>query len=156
MRTDVQVLFTNVSWWSALAAWLVAQSVKLATNLIRTKRVDFAYLVSTGGMPSAHTALFSALATSIGINEGYNSGTFVLAIGVAFMVMFDASTVRRAAGQQARILNEIVDEISKTHRVPKRKLRELLGHTRLEVFVGFLVGVATAIAVNLIWVRMGW
>lgn len=156
MRTNVQVLFTNVSWWAAFVGWLVAQSVKLATNLIRTRRVDFAYLVSTGGMPSAHTALFSALAISIGINEGYDSGIFVLAIGVAFMVMFDASTVRRAAGQQARILNEIVDEISKTHRVPKRKLRELLGHTRLEVFIGFLVGVATAIVINLIWVRMGW
>ena len=156
MRTDFHLVFTNVSWWAAFGGWLVAQSIKLATNLIRTRRVDFAYLVSTGGMPSAHSALFSGLAASIGINEGYDSSLFVLAIGVAFMVMFDASTVRRAAGQQARILNEIVDEISKTHRVPQGKLRELLGHTRLEVFVGFLVGVAVALAVNLLWFWMGW
>jgi len=156
MRSDVHVLFTQVSWWSAFLGWLVAQTIKLARNLIQTRRVDFAYLVSTGGMPSAHSALFSALAASIGINEGYDSSVFVLALGVAFVVMFDASTVRRAAGQQARILNEIIHEISKTHRVPQGKLRELLGHTRLEVFVGFLIGIASAIAVNGFWRRMGW
>ena len=107
-------------------------------------------------MPSAHTALFSALAATIGINEGFDSSAFVLALGVSFVVMFDATTVRRAVGHQARILNEIVNEISKTHRIPQRKLREFLGHTRLEVFVGFLVGIATATIINLLWLRMGW
>lgn len=156
MNSQVHFLFKTVTWWAAFAAWLVAQTIKLASNLIRTGRVDFTYLVSTGGMPSAHSALFTALAVSIGIHDGFDSNLFVLALGVAFVVMFDASTVRRAAGQQARILNEIVDGISKTHRISHGKLRELLGHTRLEVFVGFLVGVATAIVVSLIWRWMGW
>jgi uncharacterized protein len=99
-------------------------------------------------MPSAHSAMVSALALSVGLNAGFGSQVFVLAAAFATVVMFDASTVRRAAGQQARILNEMIAELFKAHRLSERKLKELLGHTRMEVFTGMLLGVAVALVVN--------
>lgn len=156
MYKDIHVLFQNVSWWSAFLGWLVAQSTKLILNLCKTKRVDFQYLVSLGGMPSAHSAMVSALATSIGLNVGFDSHLFVLALALAFVVMFDASTVRRAAGQQARLLNEMVAELFKSHHFSQRKLKELLGHTRKEVIVGMVIGVISGVLMNLCWDTAGF
>lgn len=135
------------SFWAALIGWLIAQSVKMVCSLIETKRLDFSYLVSTGGMPSAHSAMVSALATSIGLCEGFDSAIFALAVAFAMVVMFDAQNVRAAAGKQARLLNQIVDELFKEHHLSETKLKELLGHTRLEVFMGMLTGIAAALAV---------
>jgi len=114
----------------------------------RTQRVDFSYLASTGGMPSAHAATVSGLATSVGLSVGFGIPLFVIALVFAAIAMFDASTVRRAAGLQARLLNEIIDEVFKEHRFSERKLVELLGHTRLEVFLGMIMGVLVALIVN--------
>jgi acid phosphatase family membrane protein YuiD len=99
-------------------------------------------------MPSAHTAMVSALATSVGLREGFRSSVFALALAFAAVVMFDAQSVRRAAGQQARLLNQIVEELFKTHHLSETKLAELLGHTRVEVFVGMLMGVGVALLVH--------
>jgi uncharacterized protein len=150
MHFAVGDLFRTTGFWSAFCAWTVASVMKMAVNLRRTRRIDFQYLVSLGGMPSAHSAMVSGLATSLGITEGFNSPVFVLALAFAFVVMFDASTVRRATGQQARLLNQIVDDLFRQHHLPENKLRELLGHTRTEVFVGMLVGITVATAVNLL------
>jgi uncharacterized protein len=148
MHLAVDQLFTNVSFWSAVGAWFAASALKIANNLRLTGRVDFHYLVSLGGMPSAHSAMVSALAVSIGLNEGFGSNLFVLALAFAAVVMFDASTVRRATGQQARLLNHIIDEFFKHHHFRGENLRELLGHTRLEVFVGMMVGFFVAVLAN--------
>ena len=83
---------------------------------------------------------------------GFGSAPFALALGFALLVMFDASTVRRAAGLQARLLNQIVDELFKEHRLSEKKLAELLGHTRLEVGLGMVVGILTAMLVNSLWI----
>jgi acid phosphatase family membrane protein YuiD len=120
----------------------------MVCGFLETKRLDFHYLVSTGGMPSAHSASVSGLATSVGLLEGFGSPVFVVALGFALITMFDASTVRRAAGLQATLLNEIVDELFKEHHLSERKLAELLGHTRLEVFMGATVGVFAAMIVT--------
>ena len=150
MSYGVGEMFRNVSFWSAFFGWMVAGLLKMAGNLRRTGRVDFQYLASLGGMPSAHSAMVSALATSIGMQEGFSSSVFVLAVAFAGIVMFDASTVRRATGQQARLLNSIVEELFKAHHLSEQKLKDLLGHTRTEVIAGFLVGVAVAVVLNLL------
>jgi len=142
--------FESPTFWSAIVGWMVASILKILVNGLRTRRVDFHYLTSLGGMPSAHSAMVSALATSVGLGEGFGSAIFVVTLVFALIVMFDASTVRRAAGLQARLLNQVVEGIRQEHHVPTQKLREILGHTRLEVFGGMLVGVAVGVLMNLL------
>ena len=134
------------SAWAALIGWLVAQTAKMINCLIESRKLDFSYMVSTGGMPSAHSAMASSLATSLGLCEGFDSAIFALGLAFAIVVMFDAQSVRKAAGEQAKLLNQIVDELLHEHHLSENKLKELLGHTRLEVFMGCLTGVFTAIA----------
>jgi hypothetical protein len=114
--------------------------------LVQSRRLNFRYLVSTGGMPSAHSAMACAVATTIGLTEGVSSPLFTLGFCFAAVIMFDAQTVRAAAGKQARLLNQIVDELFKEHHLSEVKLKELLGHTRLEVFFGMLTGIVSALA----------
>lgn len=149
-------IFTNVWFWSALMAWCVAQVTKMFCSFTRTRRLDFAYMVSTGGMPSAHSSLVCGLATSVGMTCGFGTPTFVLSMALASITMFDASTVRYAAGLQARLLNEIVDELFKEHHLSEVKLKELLGHTRLEVLMGMLTGILTGILVVSVFLLKGW
>jgi len=134
------------SFWAALFGWIIAQSAKMICCLLQTRRFDFSYMVSTGGMPSAHSAMASALATSLGLCQGFDSAIFALGIAFALVVMFDAQSVRAAAGEQAKLLNQIIDELLHEHHLSEKKLKELLGHTRMEVFMGMLTGVATAFA----------
>jgi acid phosphatase family membrane protein YuiD len=150
MRIDIQSgdFFENPSFWSPFIAWFLSQVIKVAINFRASRRVDFRYLSSLGGMPSAHSATVSALAMSVGINSGFSSQVFMSTFIMALIVMFDASTVRRAAGLQASLLNDIVQELFKEHHFSERKLVELLGHTRLEVFIGLILGVIVAVLVN--------
>jgi len=138
-------IFNNVWILCGIASWGVAQLCKLMSGFIQTRDVDFAYLVSTGGMPSAHSASMSGLATGIGITHGFASPLFAIAFALAVVTMFDASTIRLAAGKQAQILNEIVRTIRTEHRMPAKPLKELLGHTRFEVFMGMIIGIMTAV-----------
>jgi len=141
-------IFRSSCFWSALSAWLVAQFCKMLHGFYCTHRLDFSYFVRTGGMPSAHSALVSGLTLTIGLQNGFGSPLFVLALALAAVVMFDAATVRRAAGVQARLLNEIIDELFKEHRLSERKLADLLGHTRLEVFLGMVIGILVSLLVT--------
>lgn len=137
----------HVALWAGAAGWLVAQVTKMIICLVQSRRLDFRYLVSTGGMPSAHSALSTAVATAIGLTEGFDSALFAVGFFFAAIVMFDAQTVRAAAGRQAKLLNQIVDELFKEHHLSENKLKELLGHTRLEVFFGMLTGIVSAMTV---------
>lgn len=141
-------IWQNVHVWSAVAGWLTAQTIKMLTTLAQTKKLDFRYLMSTGGMPSAHSAFACALATSTGVSMGFDSAVFAVAAAFASVVMFDAQSVRRAAGKQASILNQIIDELFKEHHLSENKLAELLGHTRPEVGFGLLTGVFVALLVH--------
>ena len=142
-------LWANVTLWSAFFGWTFAQAIKFTTHYLRTRERDFSYFVSTGGMPSAHSSLVSALAASVGIVHGMGSTLFAVTAIFALIVMFDAQSVRRAAGQQARMLNEIVDELIKEHHWPRRqKLAELLGHSRHEVLAGMTLGILIALATH--------
>lgn len=136
----------HIALWAGVLGWLVAQLTKMLICLLNSRRLDFRYLASTGGMPSAHSSLVSAVTAAVGITEGLNSPIFAVSFVFAAVVMFDAQTVRAAAGKQARLLNQIVEELFKEHHLSETKLKELLGHTRLEVFFGMLTGIFTAMA----------
>lgn len=151
MDVSLWDLLDNACFWAAFLAWMCAQFTKMLCGFTRTRRLDFRYIVSTGGMPSAHSAMVSGLAASVGLTEGLDSAMFAISVGFAMVVMFDASTVRRAAGSQAKLLNEIVQELFKEHHLSEKKLKELLGHTRLEVFMGLVMGILVGIEVWLLF-----
>lgn len=129
---------------TTLSAWAVAQAIKVSLGVIREKRFDFRWFVGTGGMPSSHAAGASCLATAIGFKYGFESVYFALAASFALVVMFDAQGVRRATGRQAYILNKIMDDIYWQGKTKESRLRELIGHTPVEVIAGCLVGIAIA------------
>jgi len=126
---------------TTLSAWVVAQVIKVSIGVIREKRFDFRWFVGTGGMPSSHAAGASCLATAVGLKYGFDGVYFALAASFAIVVMFDAQGVRRATGRQARILNKITEDIYWQGKINENRLRELVGHTPVEVIVGFLLGV---------------
>ena len=142
-------LLHNLTFLAGVIAWVAAQSFKVAANTVRTHTFDFRFLYSPGGMPSSHTAAACAVAASAGLREGLGSTLFAVTVLVAFVIMYDAQGVRHAAGQQARILNQIVDALRTQHRLSASKLAELLGHTPMEVFAGMLLGIATAVLLHL-------
>lgn len=149
MRGNFFAVFKTVWFWAPFLAWLVAQTIKMIGGFLRTRRLDLHYLVSTGGMPSAHSAMASGLATCTGVTVGFDTPLFVVTLAFALVTMFDAATVRHAAGMQAHLLNEIIDQLAKGHTLPeqKQKLVEFLGHTRLEVMMGMIVGILVALLV---------
>lgn len=126
----------------AVGACLIAQGSKLVFELIKNRKFNARALVTTGGMPSAHSALVTALATGVGQTSGWASPEFAIATIFAIIVMYDAAGVRQAAGKQARILNQIIDELfSENHDFNENRLKELLGHTPFQVIVGSLLGI---------------
>ncbi|MEI7885477.1 MAG: divergent PAP2 family protein [Clostridia bacterium] len=124
----------------AMVAWLIAQISKVLTSYLKKRKFDLYALVAPGGMPSSHTSFVVALAMRIGIIDGFGSTTFAMAAAFALIVMYDAAGVRRAAGLQAQKINLLIDEFYLTHQVNEKRLREILGHTPLEVFGGIVLG----------------
>jgi len=128
----------------AVAACLIAQVLKLVFELIRHGKVTFRTLVETGGMPSAHSALVTSLAAGVGQTMGWETPAFAVAAIFAIIVMYDAAGVRQAAGKQARILNQIVDELFHEAEFREERLKELLGHTPVQVIAGCALGIAVS------------
>ncbi len=133
-------LFDNRVFQASVIPWIGAQILKVIIELLWRRKLNLRLLTSAGGMPSSHSSLVCALATAIGIREGTGSSIFILSVTLALVVMYDAAGVRRAAMQQARILNQIIDELFQGHPISETRLRELLGHTPIEVVVGALLG----------------
>lgn len=127
---------------NAFIAAVVAQVLKVFYFTCVQKKFNFKVFTTTGGMPSSHSATVIALSMTVGYNLGMNSIPFAIALGYAFVVMYDAAGIRRAAGKIAATMNRVVEEFY-AHRpsVAGEKLKELLGHTPLEVFVGAIVGI---------------
>ncbi|MCM8780168.1 MAG: divergent PAP2 family protein [Candidatus Omnitrophica bacterium] len=128
-----------------LIVWLSTQFIKVILSALREKKFDFRWFIGTGGMPSSHAAGASALATSIGLSQGFDSVIFALAATFGVVVFFDAQGVRRATGRQAHILNQIMEDIYFRGKIQEKRLRELIGHTPLEVIFGIIIGVLLAI-----------
>ena len=144
-------ILVNLPLWAALAATVAAQVLKVTLVLILERRWAPERLLDTGGMPSSHTASVAALATSVGVLYGWGSPTFAIAAVFGSIVMYDATGIRRAAGQQAEAINELVRELGHLFdaRFQPRALKTLLGHTYPQVFAGALLGIATGLLITL-------
>lgn len=151
-------IFTNFPLWAALSAIIFAQVVKIPISFLGTKQMNAGLAFSTGGMPSSHSAAVTALATGVGLQEGFDSNIFAIACVFAIIVMFDATGVRRQAGEQAIMLNKLVNDFShfveeakewnkKAQFEKREELKELLGHQPIEVFFGGLTGVLLTLAI---------
>jgi len=136
---------------SAFLAGGLAQLAKLVRVYLRTGRVDFSELSASGGMPSAHSSLVSALAAAVGLTDGFDSPEAMIALGFATITIADAVSIRRAAGEQAEILNRVVERLRKTEPFEAKKLEESLGHRRREALAGAVFGILVAIAVCGVW-----
>ena len=127
------------------ATWFFIQLFKLIYDLVTTKKFNFKRILGAGGMPSSHSAVVVALCTMIGKNYGINSAIFGLSVVFAFVVMYDAAGVRRAAGKQAKLLNKIVQTPGLSNVEVTEKLQEVLGHTPIQVFVGAFIGLVVGL-----------
>ena len=121
--------------------WFFIQIFKFITDFIVNKKVNIKRLIGAGGMPSSHSAVVCSLATCVGKVYGFDSGIFAISMIMAFVVMYDAAGVRRAAGKQASILNKILETPGLTTLEVQEKLVEVLGHTPTQVFVGAILGI---------------
>ena len=142
----VHSIFGNYVLFCSILGWLCASSAKVVVLLVREKRLELKKFFSSGGMPSSHSATVSSLATAVAKTDGLGSTVFAISFMFAFIVMYDASGVRRAAGEQAKILNRLVDNFSENKPMyMKKNLKEIIGHTPLEVIVGALLGILIAL-----------
>ena len=149
MMSSVSAWTANRAFMSWLIACLISQSIKILLGAIRLKRFDFRWLIGTGGMPSTHAAGVTALSITIGFHDGFQSSLFAAAIAFTVITLFDAQGVRRWSGRQAQVLNKMMEDIYFKRRIQEQRLKELLGHTPMEVLGGVAVGVVTALV-------MGW
>lgn len=136
----VNDIITNKCIYVPFILWFCIQLFKFLTELIIHKKLDVKRIVGAGGMPSSHSAIVCALTVLIGREYGFESGIFGISAIMAFIVMYDAAGVRRAAGKQARILNKILETPGLTTVEVQGKLVEVLGHTPIQVFVGAIIG----------------
>jgi len=151
VRADIldifRQIFDNNVLLTSILAWLIAQVLKVPLTIVFMGRLDLRRFIEAGGMPSAHSALAVSLATSIGRIEGYNSTIFALSVMIALVVMYDAAGVRRAAGKQAAVLNDIIEQLYAHKGIEPEKLKELLGHTPVEVIAGAILGIVVSLLV---------
>ena len=143
----------NYVLYAVVLAWLLAQAIKVLLGIVMERRFDFRWFVGTGGMPSSHTAGVTALAGSIGLYHGFDSPYFAIALLFTIVVLFDAQGVRRAAGKQAEILNKILDDIYWKKKIQEDRLRELIGHTPVEVLTGMSLGIFMSLLCYSWWPR---
>jgi len=139
-------IITNKVVVVPICAWAIAQLAKTSVALLQGKGLDFRYLVGSGGMPSAHSAVVTALATTIGMIQGFGSAIFGIAVILAVVVMYDAAGVRQSVSHQSVVLNRIVHELRLRQPITRLEadMRELLGHTPFQVIVGAALGIAVA------------
>ncbi|KAL9435262.1 hypothetical protein AB3S75_021518 [Citrus x aurantiifolia] len=140
----VATLAANPTFVSGLFAWMIAQSTKVFLNFFVERKWDLRLLFASGGMPSSHSALCTALTTSVALCHGVADSLFPVCLGFSLIVMYDAIGVRRHAGMQAEVLNMIVEDLFQGHPISQRKLKELLGHTPSQVFAGAMLGILVA------------
>lgn len=139
-------LFTNKALIAPLVAWTIAQLIKVVIEVVTNHRLDLGRLVSSGGMPSSHSAFVSALATMVGLIDGVGSITFAISVIFTSVVLYDAAGVRHSVGKQAVVLNRIIREFRERRSIAELEadLKELIGHTAFEVAAGVLLGVGVA------------
>jgi acid phosphatase family membrane protein YuiD len=140
-------LLSNQALIAALLAWTAAQLLKLPLDYIINHHWNWRVLFSPGGMPSSHSAISTAATLAIGLFHGFDTPLFALSVTLTMIVIYDATSVRREAGIHAKWLNLILDEVFASSKIPKKKLREMLGHTPFEAIAGITLGIITAFLV---------
>jgi hypothetical protein len=144
-------LLQNKALIAALTAWLMAQVIKMPLDYLYSRKWNWALLLTTGGMPSSHSSLMTAAALGVGLYHGFDSPVFAIAVAVTMVVVYDAAGVRRQAGIHAQRINVLFNELLHGHMLNEKDLREVLGHTPLEVAGGILLGMIVATFQWLIW-----
>lgn len=144
-------LFDNRALVACMIAWGLAQTLKLPIEYALTRKWNWSLLLRAGGMPSSHSVLVSAAAHAIGLTEGFDSPIFALAIAVAMVVIYDATGIRRQAGRHAEIINAMVRDLVEGHPLRQEQLREVLGHSPFEAFVGLVMGILVAQLTIMLW-----
>lgn len=128
-------------------AWFISQAFKVIRGVSTRKRFNFRWLFDTGGMPSSHSATVGSLATAVGLYDGFNSIPFLITFVFTLITLLDAAGVRRSVGRQAGILNKMLDDLYEKGQVPETRLKELLGHTPIEVLAGTFLGVLISLMI---------
>ena len=144
-------LFQNKVLIAGLTAWALAQIVKIPLDYLRTRRWNWALLFTTGGMPSSHSSLMTAITLAIGLYYGLDNPLFALGVAITMIVVYDAAGVRMQAGIHAKRINVLFNELLHGHLVDQKELREVIGHTPLEVGGGILLGLVVATSQWLLW-----
>lgn len=140
----IEQILSNKAIGVSIISWAVAQIIKIIIDWIEFKKFDIALAVSSGGMPSSHSSFVTALSTTIGIQNGFDSSIFAVCFVISMVVMYDAAGVRRAAGKQAAVLNVLITNAEKHGVKFDEKLKELLGHSPIEVAAGAVLGIVIA------------
>jgi acid phosphatase family membrane protein YuiD len=148
---NVLAVFQNKALMAGLIAWLLAQIIKLPLDYLYSRKWNWALLLTTGGMPSSHSSLITATSLGIGLYHGFDNPVFAIAVAITMVVVYDAAGVRRQAGIHAQRINLLFKELLRGHMLNERDLREVLGHTPLEVMGGILLGLIVAISQWLMW-----
>ncbi|KAF0106553.1 MAG: hypothetical protein FD147_2500 [Chloroflexi bacterium] len=139
---------------ACLTAWLVSSILKIPVFFFMHRKFKVSLAFGTGGMPSSHAATMTATTLAIGLFSGFDHPAFAIAVAISMIVIYDAAGVRREAGFHAEALNRLIDEffvITKTSLVDQKKLKEMLGHTPIEVVGGVFTGLATTLILWLVW-----
>lgn len=148
---NVVAVFQNKALIVGLTAWLLAQIIKLPLDYLYSRKWNWALLLTTGGMPSSHSSLLTATTLGIGLYHGFDNPVFAIAVAITMVVVYDAAGVRRQAGIHAQRINVLFNELLHGHMLNEKDLREVLGHTPLEVIGGILLGFIVAISQWLLW-----
>jgi len=148
MAPAVKAWALNQAFFTWLIACLVSQTIKILGGVIRLRRFDFRWLVGTGGMPSTHASGVTALCVAIGFETGFDSPLFAAVVAFTVVTLFDAQGVRRWSGRQAQVLNKMMEDMYFKRRIQEQRLKELLGHTPIEVLAGMGIGLVTAMALH--------
>ena len=136
---------------ACIMGWLVSSLLKIPTYYSIHRRINLKQAFGTGGMPSSHAATVTATTLAIGLFSGFDHPAFALAVAVSMIVIYDAAGVRREAGYHAVIINRLIDEYVKGPLIDQKKLKEMIGHTPLEVVGGVISGTLTTLILWLIW-----
>jgi acid phosphatase family membrane protein YuiD len=137
-------LFSNPYFSSSFWAWFIAQALKVILTLVKERKLDLYRFVGSGGMPSSHSAMVMGLSTAIGLKTGWDSLEYAVVLIFSLIIMYDAAGVRRAVGKQAMIINQMIKDKQQNKQIEERQLKELVGHTPIEVFAGAILGIAIA------------
>ena len=146
----LEILLFNTILLAALSAWAIAQISKVFIEFFNLRRWNWALVFEAGGMPSSHSAMVSATALSVGLQLGFDTAIFAISAMLAMIVIYDATGVRRESGKQAVLINSIIAELTKGKIPQQGKLKEVLGHTPGEAFLGMALGLTIAVVLWLI------